>query len=406
MIKDLGLQFNFVAYEQVERSALSKYRVFILPFSMALSPEEAKAIREFAASGGIVIADASAGVMDDHCGWQRDGLLNDLFGIAAPSSQERRLAGSTVLEHNADGDITGERQAPGVIGPARVTAEGTRWALEETALGGIEAVETGVRADGGRALLRIGETDAVVVRQTGAGWAIYLNLLLDRYPEARSKGFGGTGYRNLVRALLNRLGIRPAVRVLTSDGKPLGQAQVVRYRFGESEALVVIKENVGLEGVAGRDGVTVYSDARLGNLLREEIMIELPGKRQVSNITTGEILGEREVVRTSILGGGALVLGLNAVQPAVSVAGPASGRRGEALRFAVKVTPSGRRIIRCHFHAPDGSFMPVYARNVLIEGSEGSVMFPSAHNDPAGDYRLQVTDVVSGAAASTGFSLR
>ena len=43
-VKDLGLQFNFVSYEQVEKGILDtqRYRVFVLPMSMAVSPAEAK----------------------------------------------------------------------------------------------------------------------------------------------------------------------------------------------------------------------------------------------------------------------------------------------------------------------------------------------------------------------------
>ena len=38
--------------------------------SMALSPEEAAAIRKFVENGGTVIADSYVGVMDDHCAWE------------------------------------------------------------------------------------------------------------------------------------------------------------------------------------------------------------------------------------------------------------------------------------------------------------------------------------------------
>ena len=43
-IKDLGLQFDFVSSEQVEQGSLAsgKYKVLILPLSLALSPAEVK----------------------------------------------------------------------------------------------------------------------------------------------------------------------------------------------------------------------------------------------------------------------------------------------------------------------------------------------------------------------------
>src|SRR5215213_7618963 len=95
-VKDLGLQFDFVASEQVEKGGLpsGKYKVLILPLSLALSAEEAQAVEAFAQGGGVVIADAGAGVMDEHCAWQPNGQLNELFGIASAPANERSLKGS------------------------------------------------------------------------------------------------------------------------------------------------------------------------------------------------------------------------------------------------------------------------------------------------------------------------
>ena len=59
LIEDLGLQYEFVAYGQVERGELPRrgYRVLILPRSSALSDAEAEGIRAFVKAGVVVIAD-------------------------------------------------------------------------------------------------------------------------------------------------------------------------------------------------------------------------------------------------------------------------------------------------------------------------------------------------------------
>jgi hypothetical protein len=51
--------------------------------------------------------------------------------------------------------------------------------------------------------------------------------------------------------------------------------------------------------------------------------------------------------------------------------------------------------------APDGRLLPSYAQNVVMEGDEGTVLLPSALNDPPGDYTLRVADVITGASATT-----
>ena len=66
LIEDLSLQYDFVSREQMTAGKLSDYRVLILPHSQAIWPDEAQAIRDFAAASGLVCADGPAGVMDGH----------------------------------------------------------------------------------------------------------------------------------------------------------------------------------------------------------------------------------------------------------------------------------------------------------------------------------------------------
>ena len=68
LLEDQGLQYNFVAYGQVEQGELLKrgYRVLILPRSSALSPLEAAAITAFVRQGGTLVVDGEAGIFDEH----------------------------------------------------------------------------------------------------------------------------------------------------------------------------------------------------------------------------------------------------------------------------------------------------------------------------------------------------
>jgi len=79
---------------------------------------------------------------------------------------------------------------------------------------------------------------------------------------------------------------------------------------------------------------------------------------------------------------------------------------GDHLRFTTRTSTGSKHLLRCHFFAPDGSFIPAYARNVLVDGSQGEVVLPSAQNDAPGEYRLSVADLVSGAVAEHSFTLR
>jgi hypothetical protein len=404
LINDLGMQFDFVSYAQLENGALAsgKYRVFVMPLSLAISSEEVRAVKAFAESGGIVIADAAAGAMDDHCAWIEGGQLNDFFGISTPPQDQRLFA------H--------------IPGPPTVTAEGTAWGLKAEAIPNLDAVEP-IAVTTGKALLKVGDTDAVIVRQVGKGWAVYLNACPDRYGRGGRRRRGADSaaaapdaspsHRALVDTLLAHLDVRPAVRVLDAAGQPLLRAQVVRYRLGApgrrlgqaSEALAILTENVSARTLEGRDGVTIYHDDKLGDVARQEITIRLPQHYYVTNARTGESLGHTDMVKTSITVGGALVLGLAEQTNSITVAGPASASRGDHPHFTLRSSPPGRALVRCHFFGPDGSLLPLYAENVLIQGDSGEVILPSALNDPAGEYTLKVTDVITGASATARVGL-
>lgn len=82
LIEDHGLQYNFVAYGQIEQGELLRqgYRILILPRSCSLSETEAKAIREFVDQGGVTIADGEPGAFDEHSRRLEKQRLVDVFG--------------------------------------------------------------------------------------------------------------------------------------------------------------------------------------------------------------------------------------------------------------------------------------------------------------------------------------
>src|SRR5258705_3967796 len=203
-IKDLGLQFDFVSSEQVEQGDLAsgKYKVLILPLSLALSPAEEKNIESFVRAGGVVLSDAAAGLMDQHCAWPLDATIDQLLGITSDTSSNKRAL------KPAEGQVV-------------VTDDGAGWGLDAKELSGLVSAEPYIKAAGGTPLVRIGATDAIITRRLGKGWTVYLNTLFDKYPKLRAQKFGGANYRALVNTLLDRARARPTIQVLSADGKRL-----------------------------------------------------------------------------------------------------------------------------------------------------------------------------------------
>jgi hypothetical protein len=353
-IKDLGLQFEFISSEEVAKGgpiSNEKYKVLILPLAFALSDQEIQHLEEFASRGGVVVADSSPGVFDQHCAWRTTNAVKDFFGIGSTEPNKRELNLTSTVVSTAD-------------------------------------------------------RDRAVVHQVGRGWTIYLNKTWDQYAKQRATNFGGAAYREWAKSIFDKAGVRPPVQVLSPDGRPVSQAQVARYQFGNAEIVTIVKENVAVSGIVGQDGVTTYNDANLGTAARQELTIRLPLKLYVADVRSGKQLGFTDVIHTSILVGDALVLGLTAQQHQIQLDGATTAKRGEHISLKVSSSTQGTSLVRCHVFGPDGSRSAIYSRNVLVENGRGTFTLPFALNDPRGKYVIRSTDVVTGAVSEKTIDLR
>src|SRR5690349_17859426 len=168
-IKDRGLQFDFVSSEDVVTKGIAndKYKVVILPLAFALSNDEVQRLQEFVARGGVVIADAAPGWLDQHCAWQTNNAVNKLFGITTAAADKRELK------------LTGTPS-------------------------GIRVAEPDLRASEDTTRFKLGYSEGGIVNNTGSGWTIYLNTVWDQYPKQRAANFGGAVYRELVQAIFDK----------------------------------------------------------------------------------------------------------------------------------------------------------------------------------------------------------
>lgn len=116
LIEDLGLQYNFVAYDQVAQGKLIRggYRVLILPRSSSLSDAEANEIRAFIAQGGTVIADGPPGTFDEHSRRLPTPRLN-VMAVPSGEGHGRAVSFNDALNYH-------QQRLVGKEGPARKLA--------------------------------------------------------------------------------------------------------------------------------------------------------------------------------------------------------------------------------------------------------------------------------------------
>jgi hypothetical protein len=170
--------------------------------------------------------------------------------------------------------------------------------------------------------------------------------------------------------------------------------------------VAVLSGDLGAATRFGADGVTAYGDEGKAVLAPRPAVVRLPRVAHVTNARTGEALGTTDTVRTAIVPGDALVLALGDSAGALRLEGLSGTKRGEPAAFTLSTTDRARHLVRCHVLSPDGAFLPEYARNVIVEGGAGRFVLPSALNDPAGEYRVQVTDVLDGSRAEARIALK
>ena len=90
LLEDLGYQYDFVSYLDVRENRVDlnkQFKVIILPQAVCLSDEEARALRAFVQSGGVLIADHLTGILTGTGRGRPAGALDDLFGVARDESR-------------------------------------------------------------------------------------------------------------------------------------------------------------------------------------------------------------------------------------------------------------------------------------------------------------------------------
>lgn len=385
VLEALGYQYVFRSSEQIEQGALTDegFRVLVLPHALALTDGEKEQIAAFVRTGGVMLADFQAGIMDEICRYRGQGALDEVLGIERLSQGHYPFYnnGSMIpgpvaaytkddgFERKAGEKATNDATDSGIANSMldRI-ADAMRQAAPPEGCG-LLVRESGVRAAGGASLLVndfMPSIPAVVQNRYGAGAAWFLNLSLERcgeggrYPEAQA------AIRKLLAPILAAFAVKPAELSGEAD------AESVYYRDGQAVYLALLPAARGT-GVPGRDGLRTGLGAESREKLPNELFtVTLRGKAHVYDMRSGAEIGWTDRFSGEYAEGEAALYGL------------LPGRfTGFAATFPDTVSPGGTAELTLRLHAPEPRYRHVFAcqwfdadgrylhrrsRNVTMEG--------------------------------------
>ncbi len=269
VIEDVGLQFNFVSYGQIESGELlnGNYKVLLLPQSVAMSREEVKQIEAFVQAGGTVIADNMTATMDEHCKRLPQGQLDELFGIQRSGVDWR------------------PKTEAGALTP-------TTAGLEP-----LQVYEPDVVVTTGNACHTTENAPAIIENRVGKGCAVYLNLDMHDYGRYRLTPPKGKDYQELFRRLLKEAGVEAHVKVLNAaDAQPATCVEVCRYR-GNGADYVALMRNPEFDADSLRD-VGYPDNTELEKKVHVQVI--LAQQTQVTDVRTGKVLGVTDSVMVEL----------------------------------------------------------------------------------------------------------
>jgi len=358
-LRSLGLQFSYVTDRMLRLGEFrpERYKVLILPQAEAVGPTEARVIREFARTGGTIIADVRPGIYDGHCKPLKPGCLDDVLGI------ERT---------GANGVVTGNVAITGVLGRRRISSS----------LGGV-TLDAMVRLTGGQALGQADAAPVCIVNRVGKGRAVLLNFTMASFwPKGNEPPPAAADF---VAALLAVAGVEPDIIVTDASGKPVRDCEVIRWRG------------------PGFDFLALFGGKS------EMVRVHLPQPRHVYDLREGAYRGRESQFTAHKMPNRATFIALSdRPLPAPQISPSASSiPRGQGLTVALS-HPQGPAVQAVHLrlYQPDGSRAEWFDQVALVGKRGKQVALPIAYNDPTGAWTIRAVDPCTQKAATAHFEVK
>ncbi len=354
ILSDLGVDYQWVSARQVMSGVLLRrqFGMVILPETWCLSAGTVRALGAYAQSGGVVVADNAAGLLDETYTAYEKPPADALFGI-----KRHGLAGARV-----------GLLAPGVPRAARgaVVADATLQA-------------TGALA-GGTSQAGLVE----IVHSVGSGQTIYLNTFVEGY--CSENPLLKAAAKKTVKRALRLAHYTPAAR-LQQVGKVL-PARVRTYRYG-STRIVLADPARTTQGFLPKIPVTLTVNSPTRQPAYAYNLRPLT--------PVGEALGRTDTVTLAVPAAGPLAVAqTTAALTDLPVEVDFDGRTLYIQATLAMRAPPGDRLFGIELLDPLGQPVPQLGRRVVAERGICQVSMAMPLNAAAGTWRVLVRDFATG----------
>jgi hypothetical protein len=309
--------------------------------------------------------------MDQHCRALQKGQLEDLFGIGRPKADP--------LVASRDGEAVFSRD------------------LRQCKLSGVRldttVAEPNLTLAGGEALGVHSGAPVAVVRKTGNGAAVFLNLFMQSYQQRRALGVDDAVMRQVPLNLLRLNDIETPVKVVAED--PRIHMFTVRYANGDAFCVASMRE------VGEKQPETTAP-----------VALTFPKEGFVYDLRQGKALGRAGSVKAALLPGDAAAYAVLpysirgvTVTPVAAASAP-----GKAVQYSVAIATDGGQpgmhVALVEITGPDGKPRTHYNSRLVLRNGKAAGEFVTALNDTPGQWTIRATDFVSRAAGSAQVQLQ
>ncbi len=338
VLHDMGVGFSFISYSNIETGGLISrgYKILILPMSLALSDQEVRSIEEFVKKGGIVIADALPGVMDNHTKLRKNRTLADLFGIKARSYLREEL-------------VTPKCESDLKVTTAKVQG------MENSKI-------------------------QLLKNKYGEGTAYLLNYFMDGYPEEKLNQKNGASLAK-IRNIFELEHLASGIQITTGNGEP--ENGIEKYTFSDKNASTRL---IGLlPGKEGKD---------------KEVVLHFKEPINLYDIRNKKYLGDASEFRLNIHNSVPELFGiLKGRIEDIKISIASRVRPGETIALDLSIAGekiSGfNSVATIEVFDPKGDKVNYYSKNCEIINGSGRYSFCTAMNDLTGTWKVRITEVIS-----------